>query len=74
MMRGADKDNWSVARDVESTAGAYFSEEYLGDHPPEHQSRFVCDCWHVEDGTEASYKVFMCEKVMKKGKERGVTN
>ena len=61
MMRGADKDDWPITRDVESTAGTDLSEEYLGNHPPEHQSRFVCDFRHFEDGTGASYKV-LCEK------------
>ena len=51
MVRGADKDDGAVARDVESTTGAYLSEEYLGNHPPEHQSRFICDFRHVEAGT-----------------------
>lgn len=50
MMRGADKDDWAITRDIESTAWAYLSEEYLDDYPPEHQSGFICDCRHVEDG------------------------
>lgn len=53
MMRGADKDDWTITRDMESTTGAYFSEEYLGNYPPEHQSGFICDCRHVGDGARA---------------------
>lgn len=61
MMRGTDKDHWPITRDVECTAGAYLSEEYLGDYPPEYQSRFICDLGHFGDGASASYEV-LCEK------------
>lgn len=57
MMRGTNKDHWPITRDVECTAGAYLSEEYLGNYPPEYQSRFICDLGHFDDGTSASYEV-----------------
>lgn len=55
MMRGTDKYDRTVTRDVESPAGTNFSEEYLGDYPPENESNILCNCEHVEDGTETSY-------------------
>jgi hypothetical protein len=71
-MRGADEDDWPITRDVESTAGPYLSEEYLGNHPPKHQSRFICDFRHFEDGAGVSYKV-LCENGHEEERKRGVT-
>lgn len=57
VMRGADKDDWTIVRDVESTAGAHFSEEYLGDYPPKHQRNVIRDWRHVGNGTKVCTSV-----------------
>lgn len=54
MMGGTNEDDGAITGDVESTTWTYLSEEYLGNYPPEHQSSFISDSQHVEDGGDAS--------------------
>jgi hypothetical protein len=43
MMGSTNEYDWSIARDVECTSRANFSEEYLCDSSPEQQSSIVSE-------------------------------
>jgi hypothetical protein len=47
MVRGANEYDWPIPGNIESATGPYFSEEYLGNYSPEHESGFVCDGRHL---------------------------
>lgn len=41
MMRCANKNDWTILRDVEGSSGSYFSEEDVGHGLPEEESAVV---------------------------------